>query len=127
MAEKSEIFCNKCQICFEYNPLSIHSCIELEVKEEISEFYENATCDDPLYINKSQAQIGFDKGRNQFVTIPERIHEHNLMVYEEKNQIVTHSKTVYEEENLYLTDRDEIKCLISYQTTKMSEHVRPYF
>ena len=61
MAEKSEIFCNKCQICFEYNPLSIHSCIELEVKEEISEFYENATCDDPLYINKSQAQIGFDK------------------------------------------------------------------
>ena len=100
MAEKSEIFCNKCQICFEYNPLSIHSCIELDVKEEISEFDENATCDDPLYINKSQAQIGFDKGRNQFVTIPERIHEHNLMVYEEKNQIVTHSKTVYEEENL---------------------------
>ena len=100
MAEKSEMFCNKCKISFEYNPLSIHSCIELDVKEEISEFDENATCDDPLYINKSQAQIGLDKGRNQFVTIPERIHEHNLMVYEEKNQIVTHSKTVYEEENL---------------------------
>ena len=100
MAEKSEIFCKKCQICFEYNPLSIHSCIELDVKQEISEFDENATCDDPLYINKNQAQIDFDKGRNQFATIPERIHEHNFMVHEETNQIVTHSKKGYEEENL---------------------------
>ena len=39
MAEKSGIFCSKCQIL-------IHSCID--IKQETSEFEENTTCDDPL-------------------------------------------------------------------------------
>ena len=72
----------------------------MDIKQETSEFDENATCDDPLFINKNQAQIDFDKGRNQLATIPEMVHEHNLMVHEGKNQIDTPSKTVYEEENL---------------------------
>ena len=83
MAEKSEMFCNKCKIAFEYNPLSIHSC--MNIKEETSEFDENNTCDDPLFINKDQAHIDFDKGRNLFTKIPD-------MVHEGKNKVVKHSK-----------------------------------
>ena len=89
MAEKSEMFCNKCKIAFEYNPLSIHSC--MNIKEETSEFDENNTYDDPLFIKKNQSQIDFDKGRNLFA-IPDMVQEQSLVVHEGKNKVVKHSK-----------------------------------
>ena len=67
-------------------------CIELDIKQETSEFDENATCDDPLFINKNQAQIDFDEGRNEFAKIPEMVQEQSLVVHEGKNKVVKHSK-----------------------------------
>ena len=114
MAEKSGMYCNKCNISFEHNPSSIHSC--MNIKQETSEFDENATCDDPLFINKNQAQIGFDRGRNQFAKIPEMVQEESRVVHEGKNQVVKHPEfkedtKENEDKDKYLSDRFLISIL----------------